>query len=109
MSPFEKSIYNFATSQSNVYPKALAYYMFRLIIEGVHTKYNISNDDIKDMCKEAVNCADMFLKIQQDPELYKTFAMWACDSKAWDEPEVTDQLRAELKELKHVAEVIEEK
>ncbi len=109
MTPYEKTIYNFATSQNNVYPKALAYYMFRLIIERAHTKYNISNDDIKDMCKEAVNRADMFLKIQQDPELYKAFAMWAFDSKAWDEPEVTDQLRTELKELKHVAEVIDEK
>lgn len=109
MTPFEKLIYNFATSQNNVYPKALAYYMFRLIIERAHTKYNISNDDIKDMCKETVNRADMFLRIQQDPELYKAFAIWAFDSKAWDDNEVTDQLRAELNELKHVAKVIEEK
>ena len=43
-----------ALAQSDAYPKALANFLFREVIEDAHTKYNISQEDMKDMCKK--NC-----------------------------------------------------
>ncbi|MBQ6416825.1 MAG: hypothetical protein IJJ65_11320, partial [Butyrivibrio sp.] len=36
-----------------VWPKALANYMFREIIEDAHVKYGISQEDMKEMNKKA--------------------------------------------------------
>ena len=81
-----------ALSQHDVYPKALASFMFREIIEDAHAKYNISQDDMKAMCKEAVNRAALFLAIKDDPKLYRAFAIHAIQGVEWDESELTEEL-----------------
>lgn len=48
------------------------------------------------MCKEVVNRAALFLEIQKDPGLYKAFAIEAFDSAKWDEPQMTNGLKARL-------------
>lgn len=93
---FTKELYKKVILHDNVYPKALAHFLFREIIEDAHSKYNIPNDEIKKMCKEAVNRAALFLEIQKDPELYKGFAIEAFDSAKWDEPVMTDDLKERL-------------
>lgn len=74
-----------ANNQSDAESKALAYFLFREIIEDAHSKYNISQDDMRTMCKEAVNRADAFLKIQQDAEAYHAFKSNAIYAAEWDD------------------------
>jgi hypothetical protein len=88
----DKNLLITALSQKDVYPKALANFMFREIIEDAHAKYNISQEDMKVMCKEAVNRAALFIAIQENPELYKAFAINAIAGVEWDESEMTEEL-----------------
>lgn len=54
-----------AYAQKDVFPKALASFMFREIIEDAHVKYNISQEDMKAICKEAMNRAAAFIAIKE--------------------------------------------
>lgn len=53
--------------------KAVANYIFREIIEDAHAKYNISQEDMKSMCKQAVNRASLMLELLAEPDLADTF------------------------------------
>ena len=88
--------FKLANSQNNVYPKALANFMFREIIEDTHCNYNISQEDMKAMCKQAVNRAAVFLTVLSNPDMYKAFSMHAVVCRQWDDPELTDDLVIEL-------------
>ena len=92
MDSTDKNMLIAALSQKDVYPKALANFMFREIIEDAHAKYNISNEDMKAMNKEAVNRAMLFLTIKSDPEMYRAFAIEALGCNEWDESEMTEDL-----------------
>ena len=76
---------NKANDQTDVEPKALAYFLFREIIEDAHSKYNISQDDMRTMCKEAVNRAAAFLKIQANADAYHAFSSNAINTTEWDD------------------------
>lgn len=78
--------------------KALAAFMFREVIEDAHVKYNISQEDMKSMCKDAVNRAAMFLKIK-DTNLYRAFTIHALGGFEWDDPEDTAFLKEEIELL----------
>jgi len=91
-----QDFFKLANSQNHVYPKALANFLFRQIIEDAHSSYNISQEDIKAMCKQAVNRAAVFLKVISDPDMYKAFSIHAIDCRQWDDPEITDDLVNEL-------------
>ncbi len=81
-----------ANSQSHVYPKALANFLFREIIEDAHCKYNISQEDMKAMCKQAVNRAAVFLTVMSEPDMYKAFSIYSIVGINWDDPEMTNDL-----------------
>ncbi len=42
-----KMMYERALQQNDVYPKALANFVFKQVIETAHVKYNISQEDIR--------------------------------------------------------------
>ena len=88
-----------ALSQKDVYPKALANFMFREIIEDAHTKCNISQEDMMAMNKEAVNRAMLFLSIKSDPDLYRAFAVEAIGCEEWDESEMTGELYKHIEKM----------
>lgn len=92
MNNTDKNMLIAALSQKDVYPKALANFMFREIIEDAHSKYNISQEDMKAMNKEAVNRAMLFLTIKSDPDMYRAFAIEALGCEKWDESEMTEEL-----------------
>lgn len=71
--------------QTDVKAKALAYFLFREIIEDAHAKYNISQDDIQTMCKVAVDRAAAFLKIQKNSDAYYAFNLNAIYTTEWDD------------------------
>ncbi len=83
--------------------KALAGFLFREVIEDAHVKYNISQEDMKVMCKDAVNRAAMFLKIK-GTDLYRAFAIHALEGFEWDDPEETDFLKETIELLRSVTE-----
>lgn len=87
MESFEKQMYERALRQNDVYAKALANFMFREIIEDAHAKYNISQEDIEDMCKNAVDRAALFLSIQES-DLYRPFAVYALPGLEWDKADI---------------------
>ncbi|MFT3950958.1 MAG: hypothetical protein QM689_03225 [Oscillospiraceae bacterium] len=92
MDDCERNVLIAALSQKDVYPKALASFMFREVIEDAHSKYNISQNDMREMCREAVNRAALFLAVQTDPNLYRAFAVNAIAGLEWDESEMTEEL-----------------
>lgn len=74
----------------NTASKALAYFIFREIIEDVHSKYNISQDEIMAMNKKAVNRASAFLGcIGNDELLSSVVQMLSMETTGWDNPKET--------------------
>lgn len=99
-----KVMLNAALSVRDAHAKALASFLFREIIEDAHEKYNISQEDMRAMCKEAVNRAAVFLKVKDDPRLYRAFAIHAIEAVEWDDPEETEDMTDELGLLRSIAE-----
>lgn len=97
-------MYKAANSQEGVYPKALANFLFREVIEDAHSKYNISQEEMKEMCREVVNRAALFLEIQKDPQLLKTFSIEAIYGIEWDKPHITEELRERMEFYRSMAE-----
>ncbi len=93
-----------AIMMDNVYPKALANFIFRTVIEDAHSKYKIPDEEIKRMCKEAVNRAALFWQIIEDEKLMKAFVIEAYACGEWDEPELTEDLKKRLEFYKSLAE-----
>lgn len=83
--------------------KALASYLFREVIEDAHVKYGISQDDMKSMCKRAVDRAALFLEIREHPKLYEAFAIHALEGTEWDDPQETDDVKTERAMLESLA------
>lgn len=102
MGSFEQAMLNVAFGLKDTYAKALASYLFREVIEDAHAKYNISQSDMRDMCKTAVNRAALFLEIREDPALYRAFAIHAIEGVEWDDAEETEDTKSELATLKTI-------
>ncbi len=90
----------------NVHSKALANFIFREVIEDAHSRYHIPQEEIKQMCKTAVNRAALFLQIVNDEKLLNAFSIEAFCCKKWDEPEMTEDLKARLEVYKLLSEEI---
>ena len=102
MGSFEQAMLNTAFGMNDTYAKALASYLFREVIEDAHVKYNISQADMKDMRKMAVNRAALFLSIKDDSNLYRAFAIHALEGFEWDDAEETEDTKHELETLKTI-------
>lgn len=85
-------------TQSDAYPKALANFLFREIIEDAHTKYNISQEDMRRMCKQAVNRAALYIAHTRSkrPHTMQAFAIHAAECSEWDDAEITEEIEREL-------------
>jgi heat shock protein HspQ len=70
--------------------KALAYFVFREIIEDVHAEYNISQDEMKAMNRKAVNRAAAFLECFEDEERFASLvSLLSLETAGWDNPKET--------------------
>ena len=87
-----------ALTQSDAYPKALANFLFREVIEEAHTKYNISQEDMRRMCKQAVNRAALYIAHTRSkrPHTMQAFAIHAAECIEWDDAEITDEIEREM-------------
>lgn len=83
--------------------KALAAFLFCDVIKDAHAKYRISQEDVREMCRDAVNRVAMFLKIKDDPSIYRAFTIHAIEGTEWDNPEETEFLEREMELLRSIA------
>lgn len=80
--------------------KALAHFIFREVMEEAHGKYNISQEDMRKMCKAAVNNVAFFLEMERggghfkgkdtDTALERFYYLEGLYGVTWDDPEWTD-------------------
>ena len=74
--------------------KALAYFVFREIIEDVHSKYEIAQEEMMAMNKKAVNRAAAFLECIGDNEMLATVVnLYSLETTGWDNPKETADTR----------------
>ena len=87
-----------AYSQTDSFPKALANFMFREIIEDAHEKYNISDEDMRKMCKMAVDRAALYIALNQhpDPLVRRALAVYAAPCAGWDDAEETEDIEQQM-------------
>ena len=107
MGSFERNLYNSVISDENITAKAIANFLFREIIEDAHAKYGISQADIREMCKEAVNRAAVLEKVLADEELKKALILYGYSTGKWDAPDA-DSVDTKLKEFVDMAGYISE-
>ena len=103
MDSITRKFYELASSLNNAHTKALANYLFREVIEEAHRKYDITQADMKKMCKTSVNRAALYIKLCDDPKLKRAFLIEAMVCSQWDEPEVTPHLLEEQKFFEDIA------
>ena len=74
----------------NTTAKSLAYFIFREVIENVHSKYNIAQKEMMVMNKKAVNRAAAFLGCIGNDELLSSLVqMLSLETTGWDNPKET--------------------
>lgn len=97
-------------SYSDVYPKALANFLFREIIEDAHVKYNISDEDIKSMCKRTVDRAALYIELveSRSTTAQMAFAVHAAGCSEWDDAEQTEDIKREKEFIKECQKIIKE-
>jgi len=87
---FEEKMYHVALSRGHADAKALAYFLFREIIEEAHCKYNISQEDMKAMNKKACDRAALYLSLSDEEK--EAFKIEAIECNGWDPPEINDDI-----------------
>ncbi|MCQ2485332.1 MAG: hypothetical protein MJ168_08370 [Clostridia bacterium] len=101
MDSFEKKLYDFLVSDMDIMAKAIANFVFREVIEDAHTKYNISQDDMRDMCKEAVNRSAVLEQMFNDEELKKALIFYGYSTNEWDAPD-SKEVALKLQQLYNI-------
>ena len=78
----------------NTAAKSLAYFLFREIIEDIHSKYNITQEEMMEMNKKSVNRAAAFLGCIGNDELLSSLVqMLSLETTGWDNPKETADTR----------------
>ena len=107
MDTFEKRLFQSVATDENIIPKAIANYLFREIIEDAHAKHNISQDDVREMCREAVDRAAVLEQVLGDEKLKKALVLYGYSSLEWDAPD-SDKVKAKLQDFAEMAKNIGE-
>ena len=102
MDTLESRLYHSMVADENIMAKAIANFLFREIIEDAHAKYNISQDEIREMCKKAVNRAAVLEQVLSDDKLKKALVLYGYSSCEWDAPDV-DNVKAKLEDFAELA------
>ena len=106
---FLTALANRGDNFDDLLPKALAHYLFREIIEDVHTKYGISQEEMKQMNKKAANRAKLFVERVSGNELLEVaFSCMAVYCDGWDAPEITEEEESTLAFFKKTEKQIRE-
>lgn len=85
--------------------KAMVNFVFREIIEDAHSKYNISQDDMREMCRTSVNRAQFYIDLRAGTGRFSEYSkeslrelqqrfdiLQGIYGQEWDAPEWTKEL-----------------
>ena len=61
--------------KKELFAKALAYYLYREVVEDAHSDYNISQEDMFAMNTKSVNRAKLLVDILDDEKLLNAFIL----------------------------------
>ena len=79
--------------------KALAYFLFREVVEDIHSKYSISNEEMMALNKKVFNRTAFLTDcVLNNPDMRMAFTFNAIYCMEWDDPEMTEDL-VKYKEL----------
>ncbi|MBR3143061.1 MAG: hypothetical protein IKF09_07960 [Clostridiales bacterium] len=85
-------------------PKALAHFMFREIVEDIHSDNRITDAEMEQLNREACNRAGLFVSyIMNDPDMRLAFSTESVFAREWDPPVMTEELSAKLQIYKDIA------
>ena len=89
----------------NAMARALAYFVFREVIEDAHSKYGIAQDEMAEMNKKAVNRAAAFLSCLGDDDLMAALVqLLYLETTGWDNPKETADTKGFLRLAEEMAE-----
>ena len=101
-----KNLFRSVIRDKDIMPKALANYLFREVIEEAHVKYNISQEDMKAMCKDVVNRAAVILRAIPYEDLQRAVVLFGYSTSEWDAPD-EDIVNNNFEQLVKLAESLE--
>lgn len=82
-----------ANADHHAMAKSLAYFLFREVVEDIHTKYNIPDVEMMVLNKKAYNRAAFLTDhVLNNPDMRTAFTINAIYCKEWDDPEMTEDL-----------------
>ena len=73
--------------------KALAHFLFREVVEDIHSEGKITDAEMKQLNKTALNRASYFTEhVLTSPDMKNAFKIEAILCTGWDDPEMTEDL-----------------
>lgn len=90
----------------DLFAKALANFLHREIIEDAHAKYNISQEEMEQMNRKAVNRAKLLAEIMLDTKKLDAFTILYSLAviNEWDDPIETEDINDIRKVIEYTAE-----
>lgn len=102
-----KSFLKAGISQSNAEAKALANYLVIEVIDDALFKYNILDNDMREIRKKATNRASQYLNLCKNSRLRTAFLIEAAPCSKWDEPEITEDIKRAQQIFEEIAKELE--
>lgn len=82
-----------ANTDRHAMAKALAYFLFREVIEDIHSKYSIPDEEMMILNKKAFNRAAFLTDcVLNNPDMRTAFTLNAIYCMEWDDSEMTEDL-----------------
>lgn len=82
-----------ANTDRHAMAKSLAYFLFREVVEDIHSKYKIPDEEMMALNKKAFNRAAFLTDcVLNNPDMRTAFTLNAIYCIGWDDPEMTEDL-----------------
>ena len=104
MDEFLKDMLMNAMKDENAGAKALASYMFRDLVDDIHSEGKISEEEMEHLNREACNRAALFWNhIMMNKDMRTAFLIEAVNVTGWDPPVMTDDMKKRLELYRDMA------
>ena len=91
----------------DAFPKAIAHFMFRELLEDIHAEGRITDVELSELNKKALNRASLLVDhIIDDKYMREAFGMESVFCSEWDDPQMTKDLEERLEIYRSGAEVL---
>ena len=110
MDDFTRTLVIKALADKDSFAKALAHYMFREIVEDIHSEGKITDEEMDLLNREACNRAGLFGDyIMKDENLMKAFLIESNMASYFDPPVMTEDLEKRKALYDEIAEDLEKR